>query len=59
MKAKLMKTLSPSGGGRGRKYVNVCKELLLAMEVDGCSHLLEETIVKDNYLEKKDIVWVY
>ena len=37
-----------------------CKELLLAMEVDGCSHLLEETIVKDDlkgdYLEKKDIV---
>ena len=51
-----MKTLSPSGGGRGRKYVNVCKELLLAMEVDGCSHLLEETIVKDDYLEKKYIV---
>ena len=37
----------------------VCKELLLAMEADGCSHL-EETILKDDlkddYLEKKDIV---
>ena len=33
-----------------------CKELLLAMEVDGCSHHLEETIVKDDYLEKKYIV---
>jgi len=35
----------------------VCKELLLAIEVDGYSHLLEETIVKDNlkddYLEKE------
>jgi Uncharacterized protein conserved in bacteria len=35
----------------------VCKELLLAIEVDGYSHLLEETIVKDNlkedYLKKE------
>jgi len=35
----------------------VCKELLLAIEVDGYSHLLEETMVKDNlkddYLEKE------
>ena len=53
MKAKLMRTLSPSGGGRGRKDI---KELFLVIEVDGYSHLLEETIVKDNlkddYLEK-------
>ena len=35
----------------------VCKELLLAIEVDGYSHLLEETMVKDklkdDYLEKE------
>ena len=45
MKAELMRTLSPSGGGRERK-------------VDGYSHLLEETIVKsnlkDDYLEKEE-----
>ena len=54
MKAKLMRTLSPSGGGRGRKDI---KELLLAIEADGYCHLLEETIVKDNlkedYLKKE------
>ena len=38
-------TLSPFGGGRGRKDI---KELLLAIEVDRYSYLLEETIVKDN-----------
>ena len=48
MKAKLMRMLSPFGGGRGR---NDIKELLLAIEVDGYSHLLEETIVKDNLKE--------
>ena len=35
----------------------VCKELLLVIEVDGYSHLLEEIIIKDNlkenYLEKE------
>ena len=48
MKAKLMRMLSPSGGGRGRKDI---KQLLLAIEVDGYSQLLEETIVKDNLKE--------
>ena len=46
--------LSPSGGGRRRKDI---KQLLLADEADEYSHLLEETIVKDNlkedYLKKE------
>ena len=46
-----MKTLSPSGGGRGRKDDFVCKELLFVIEVDGYSLLLEETILKDNLKE--------
>ena len=59
MKAKLMRMLSPFGGGRGRKDI---KELLLAIEVDGYSHLLEETIVKDNLKEnylKKEINYFF
>jgi len=61
LRAKMMRGYTFNKRPVGNYIVDfVCKELLLAMEVDGGSHLLEETIVKDDlkddYLEKKDIV---